>query len=51
MLGTAKAVDPQTGKSFDDTVDMVKSIEWLTEEGRYKIFEGNARKLYPRAKW
>ncbi len=51
MLGTAKAIDPQTGKSFDDTVGMVKSIPWLTEEGRFKIFEGNARKLYPRARW
>jgi 4-oxalmesaconate hydratase len=51
MLGTAKAIDPQTGKYFDDTVGMVKSIEWLTDQDRYKIFEGNARKLYSRAKW
>jgi len=51
MLGTAKAVDPKTGKYFDDTVGMVKSIEWLTDEERVKIFEGNARKLYSRAKW
>jgi 4-oxalmesaconate hydratase len=51
MLGTAKAVDPNTGKFFDDTVGMVKSIEWLTDEDRHKIFEGNARKLYSRAKW
>lgn len=51
MLGTAKAIDPKTGKTFDDTVGMVKSIEWLTEDDLYKIFEGNARTLYPRAKW
>jgi len=51
MLGTAKAIDPETGKTFDHTVDMVKSIDWLTDEDRYKIFEGNARKLYSRAKW
>jgi 4-oxalmesaconate hydratase len=51
MLGTAMAVDPKTGRYFDDTVGMVKSIEWLTDEDRYKIFEGNARKLYSRAKW
>jgi hypothetical protein len=29
----------------------VKSIEWLTDQDRYKIFEGNARRLYSRAKW
>jgi 4-oxalmesaconate hydratase len=51
MFGTAQAIDPMTGKYFDDTVEMVKSIEWLTDEDRYKIFEGNARKLYTRAKW
>jgi len=51
MLGTAKAIDPKTGRTFDDTVGMVKSIEWLTADDFYKIFEGNARKLYPRAKW
>ena len=51
MLGTAMSVDPKTGKCFDDTVGLVKSIEWLTDEDRYKVFEGNARKLYSRAKW
>jgi 4-oxalmesaconate hydratase len=51
MLGTAMAVDPKTGKNFDDTVGLVKSIEWLTDQDRYKIFEGNARRLYSRAKW
>ncbi len=51
MLGTATAVDQKTEKCFDDTVGLVKSIEWLTEEDLYKVFEGNARKLYSRAKW
>ena len=51
MFGTAQAVDPQTGKYFDDTVEMVKSIEWLSDDDRNKLFEGNARKLYTRAKW
>ena len=51
MIGTVKAIDPVTGKTFDHTVKMVKSIERLTDEGRYKIFEGNARRVYPRAGW
>jgi 4-oxalmesaconate hydratase len=51
MLGSAKAVDPLTGRFFDDTVGIFESIEWLSDEDRYRIFEGNARKLYSRAKW
>lgn len=49
MFGTAKQIDSQTGTTFDNTVDFVKSIEWLTSEDRYKIFEGNARKVFNRA--
>jgi 4-oxalmesaconate hydratase len=51
MFGTAKAIDPATGKSFDDTVELARSIDWLTDEDRHKIFEGNARKVYSRAQW
>jgi 4-oxalmesaconate hydratase len=51
MFGTAKDVDPQTGKLFDDTVDFVKEIDWLTDDDRHKIFEGNARKLFTRARF
>jgi 4-oxalmesaconate hydratase len=49
-FGTANQIDPQTGKKFDDTVDFVKDIPWLTDADRQKIFEGNARKLFSRAK-
>ncbi len=51
MFGTAQAIDPKTGRGFDDTVPLVKSIEWLSEEDREKIFGGNARRLYSRAKF
>jgi 4-oxalmesaconate hydratase len=51
MFGTAKDVDPQTGKLFDDTVHFVKEIDWLTDDDRHKIFEGNARKLFTRARF
>lgn len=51
MLGTARAIDPLTGRLFDDTVPMVRSIEWLTAEDLHKIFAGNAQRLYSRAKW
>jgi 4-oxalmesaconate hydratase len=50
MFGTAKAIDPTTGRCFDDTVPMMNEIEWLSAEDRTKIFEGNAKKLYSRVK-
>jgi 4-oxalmesaconate hydratase len=51
MFGSAKAIDPQTGTTFDDTVSFVSDIEWLSDEDKYKIFEGNARSLYTLAKF
>jgi 4-oxalmesaconate hydratase len=48
MFGATNAVDPQTGRNFEETVPLLASIEWLTEEDRYKITEGNVRKVYSR---
>jgi len=49
IVGTAKVVDPETGKPFENTASFVEDIEWLTAEDKEKIFAGNARKLYTRA--
>ncbi|GAA1022662.1 4-oxalomesaconate hydratase [Acrocarpospora pleiomorpha] len=49
-FGTAKNIDPQTGRTFDDTISFVDDIDWLTAEDKEKIFVGNARRLYSRAK-
>jgi 4-oxalmesaconate hydratase len=51
MFGTAKATDPTTGRFYDDTVPMVKAIKWLSDADREKIFCGNAKRLYTRAKF
>jgi 4-oxalmesaconate hydratase len=51
MFGTAKAVDPLTGRAFDDTVEMVRTIPGLSAEDQALIFHGNARRLYSRVKW
>ena len=48
MLGAVRDIDPETGHHFDDTKRYVDRVEFLSEEDRYKIFEGNARKVYPR---
>jgi 4-oxalmesaconate hydratase len=48
MVGAVKGIDPQTGHHYDDTKRYVDQVKSLSEQDRYKIFEGNARRVYPR---
>jgi 4-oxalmesaconate hydratase len=48
MLGAVKGIDPETGHYFDDTKRYVDQLADLSEDDRYKVFEGNARRVYPR---
>ena len=48
MLGAVKGIDPETGHHFDDTKRYVDQVKSLSETDRQKIFEGNARRVYPR---
>jgi 4-oxalmesaconate hydratase len=48
MLGAVKGIDPETGRHYDDTKFYIDQLSWLDGESRYKIFEGNARRVYPR---
>ena len=48
MFGAVNAIDPKTGRNFEDLVPIFQSIDWLTDEERYKITEGNARKVFSR---
>jgi 4-oxalmesaconate hydratase len=48
MVGAVRGIDPETGHHFDDTKRYIDAVTWLSEEDRRKIFEGNARKVYPR---
>ena len=48
MLGAVKGIDPNTGFNYDDTKRYVDQVKTLSEQDRYKIFEGNARRVYPR---
>jgi 4-oxalmesaconate hydratase len=47
MVGAVRGIDPETGYYFDDTKRYVDALE-LSDEDRRTIFEGNARKVYPR---
>ena len=46
MFGAVNAIDPKTGRNFEDLVPIFESIGWLTEEERRKITEGNAKKVF-----
>lgn len=48
MLGAVKGIDPETGHYFDDTKRYIDALSGLDDEQRYKIFEGNALRVYPR---
>lgn len=47
MVGAVRGIDPETGFYFDDTKRYVDAVE-LTPEARRKVFELNARRVYPR---
>jgi 4-oxalmesaconate hydratase len=48
MIGAVKGRDPQTGDYFDDTKRYVDACSHLSSDHRRKIFEANARRVYPR---
>jgi 4-oxalmesaconate hydratase len=48
MIGAVRGQDPDTGEYFDDTKKYVDACEHLGAADRHKIFEANARRVYPR---
>jgi 4-oxalmesaconate hydratase len=47
MIGAVRGIDPQTGHHFDDTRRYVEALS-LGARDRRKVFEDNARRVYPR---
>ncbi len=47
MVGAVRGIDPRTGHYYDDTKRYIDALP-LSEADRAKLFEGNARKVYPR---
>jgi 4-oxalmesaconate hydratase len=47
MVGAVRGIDPETGNYFDDTKRYLDALP-LSSSDRYKIFEGNARRVFPR---
>ena len=48
MVGAIRSIDPETGHYFDDTKRYIEGAAWLTPEDKRKLFEDNARRVYPR---
>ena len=47
MVGAVRGIDPQTGHYFDDTRRYVEALD-ISDLDRQKVFELNARRVYPR---
>jgi 4-oxalmesaconate hydratase len=48
MVGAVRGIDPLTGHYFDDTKRYIDGNKKLSAADRAKIFEGNARRVFPR---
>ncbi len=46
--GSGSSRDPRTGAWMDDLKPVIESITWLSETDRGRIFEDNARAVFPR---
>lgn len=47
MVGAVRGIDPQTGHYFDDTKRYIDALG-ISNEAKRKVFELNARRVYPR---
>jgi 4-oxalmesaconate hydratase len=47
MVGAVRGIDPRTGHHFDDTRRYVDALD-LDADDRARVYEGNARRVYPR---
>lgn len=49
LPGSASVLDPVSGENMDILKPVIENIPFLSAEDRRLVFEGNARRLYPRA--
>ena len=48
MIGAVRGIDPETGHHYDDTRRYVEASTRLGPAQRHQLYEGNARRVYPR---
>jgi OH-DDVA meta-cleavage compound hydrolase len=44
--GVGSAINPATGRTFDDIRGLIEGFEWLSAGEKHMIFEGNAKKVF-----
>ena len=50
MIGAVRGIDPETGHYYDDTKRYIEATRPSSSaEDRHKIYEGNARRVFPRS--
>jgi 4-oxalmesaconate hydratase len=47
MVGAVRGIDPETGQYFDDTKRYIDALD-IPRADKHRIFELNARRIYPR---
>jgi 4-oxalmesaconate hydratase len=47
MIGAVRGIDPETGHHYDDTRRYIQAAQ-IDSDQRQKIYEANARRVYPR---
>jgi 4-oxalmesaconate hydratase len=50
MVGAVRGIDPETGKYYDDTKQYIDQLPDLSQSTRQEIFEGNALKVFSKAR-
>ncbi len=48
MIGAVRGIDPETGHYYDDTKRYIEASKILSAEDKHKVYEANARRVYPR---
>ena len=48
MIGAVRGIDPTTGHYYDDTKRYIEATVNLSAEERHMVYEGNARRVFPR---
>jgi hypothetical protein len=48
--GGTVSLNPWTGKVADDLLPVFEAMDFLTDDDRLAILNGNARRLFPRLK-
>lgn len=46
--GSGSVFDPEVGHELDDLKRVIEDIDFLSDDDKHAIFEGNARRLFPR---